>query len=564
MSLMTVNTADRLDQNKNELPLLEFLTAGDLPYRILVLEDTQYLPVLRQMFPHGELWCVVADASKEHAPELDNMGIKFCCVDYVQCPLPLQENYFDYILSEECLTAVVNPQDIAAGMGKFLKDTGYFIFSFTNIRYWRVLKKLMEGHFYYLVSRAFTKAEMMKLMSASFYKDAALAPIPGSNPPDGLIEKLLEAGFENSQDDLLTKKWMVRAAKFTPEIMELKRLYTPEIRRELATLLRRLEYGIAPEFSREALRQLCQNQGIFASYLASFMGEMVIHINDLLHWLSLWQTEEATADLWQDLLTELPEAFADTRKQEQIIKWQQGNPEPLHDEPVPELHMPEGTKIAFISCVNDEEQYQEAQLYLSQLRLPSNVEAEVIGIREADSMCQGYNLGAKETEAKYKVYLHQDVLIVNKNFIYDLLKIFQDSSVGAVGMIGARKLPASGVWWDAMRTYGKVLHACIPECSVISKCMEPPEPWIEVEGVDGLLVATQVDLPWREDLFGGFHFYEISMCKEMQRQGYKVVVPHQKRFWCIHMPHEKPLDPSYKIYQQKFLQEYGDELEPEI
>lgn len=179
-------------------------------------------------------------------------------------------------------------------------------------------------------------------------------------------------------------------------------------------------------------------------------------------------------------------------------------------------------------------------------------------------MCQGYNQGAAQTQAKYKVYVHQDALIVNQNFIFDLLKIFQDSSVGALGVIGARRLPASGVWWDAMRSYGRVLHACEPECIVETACMEPPEPWLEVEAVDGLMIATQVDVPWQEQLFDGWHFYDISMCKDLQRQGCKVVVPHQQRCWCIHCPKEKPLDPAYKIYQKRFLAEYGGELEPEI
>lgn len=59
-------------------------------------------------------------------------------------------------------------------------------------------------------------------------------------------------------------------------------------------------------------------------------------------------------------------------------------------------------------------------------------------------------------------------------------------------------------------------------------------------------------------------FYDVSMCKEMQRRGYKVALPRQESFWCIHCPKEKPLDGSYKLYQRRFLREYGSELAPEI
>ena len=59
--------------------------------------------------------------------------------------------------------------------------------------------------------------------------------------------------------------------------------------------------------------------------------------------------------------------------------------------------------------------------------------------------------------------------------------------------------------------------------------------------------------------------YDTSMCMEMKRHDFKVVVPNQEEdFWCIHCPREKPLAPEYKRYQKIFLQEYGAELNPEV
>lgn len=222
-------------------------------------------------------------------------------------------------------------------------------------------------------------------------------------------------------------------------------------------------------------------------------------------------------------------------------------------------------KVAFITCVNSEEWYEECQLYLKHLKVPKGMEVEFIPIRNAKSMTSGYNQGMCRTNAKYKVYLHQDTLVVNKNIIEDITKIFSDETIGAIGMIGCRNLPKTGVWWDGMRTYGRVLHACEPESVVDSECDEPNGDYIEVESVDGLLIATQYDLYWREDLFDGWHLYDTSMCKEMSRAGYKVVVPNQsKDFWCIHCPKEKPLSPEYRKYQKIFLKEYGNELNPEV
>ena len=222
-------------------------------------------------------------------------------------------------------------------------------------------------------------------------------------------------------------------------------------------------------------------------------------------------------------------------------------------------------KVAFITCVNNEEWYSECILYLQHLNVPDDMTIEFIPVRNATSMTSGYNQAMKISNAKYKIYLHQDTLGVNKNLIADLKNIFADETIGAVGMIGCRNLPKTGVWWDGMRPYGRVLHACEPESVVDSECDEPEGDYIEVEAVDGLFIATQYNINWRDDLFDGWHLYDASICKEFQRVGYKVVVPNQsKDFWCIHCPKEKPLAPAYRKYQKIFLREYGSELHPEV
>ena len=227
--------------------------------------------------------------------------------------------------------------------------------------------------------------------------------------------------------------------------------------------------------------------------------------------------------------------------------------------------MADDSKIAFITCTNNEEWYDECLLYLKSLEIPEHMTAEFLPIRGAASMAAGYNQGMKATDAKYKVYLHQDVLLVKNDFVRKVLDIFKDPSIGAIGMIGCRSLPATGVWWDGMRRYGRVLHACEPESIVDSECMEPEGKYIDVEAVDGLLIATQYDVRWRDDLFTGWHFYDTSECMEMKRHGWRVVVPNQADdYWCVHCPVEKPLAPEYKVYQRIFLKEYGHELAPEI
>ena len=112
-------------------------------------------------------------------------------------------------------------------------------------------------------------------------------------------------------------------------------------------------------------------------------------------------------------------------------------------------------KISFIMCTNNEMYEAECIRYISELIVPEGMEVEQLSVNDAKSMTSGYNEAMQSSDAKYKVYLHQDVFIVNKNFITDLLQIFQDESVGMIGMAGSPQLPENAVMWSGERV-GKI------------------------------------------------------------------------------------------------------------
>ena len=220
--------------------------------------------------------------------------------------------------------------------------------------------------------------------------------------------------------------------------------------------------------------------------------------------------------------------------------------------------MPEES-ICFITCVNDEKIYGESRLYAEHLH--TDLPVEFIPVRGASSMAAGYNWAMRQSRARYKIYLHQDVLIVEKNCIKMLCELFlKYRQLAMLGVIGAETLPPSGVWWGSGKNYGRVLHAAEPESISPSVCL-PVNEWKAVEALDGLFLATQRDLPWREDLFDGWHFYDVSQCMEFKRQGYQTAIPEQTSDWCLHLTRQKPLDASYWKYQQIFLREYEDDME---
>jgi hypothetical protein len=79
------------------------------------------------------------------------------------------------------------------------------------------------------------------------------------------------------------------------------------------------------------------------------------------------------------------------------------------------------------------------------------------------------------------------------------------------------------------------------------------KPYLPVACIDGLLMATQYDLPWREDLYGGFIYYEGPQCLEFIKKGYRVVVPRQKEPWCLHVGADRSKEDDEK-YHKSFRQ----------
>lgn len=191
-------------------------------------------------------------------------------------------------------------------------------------------------------------------------------------------------------------------------------------------------------------------------------------------------------------------------------------------------------QIAFIICVNNDIYFEECKYYIDRLLKPAGYSIDIIAIREADSMCAAYNAGMQSSDAKYKIYMHQDVMIRDVHFLESIIKLFtENEKVGMIGMIGGTRMPKTGVTYRAWNV--GMVDCRDPDMAYFmagAKDMKRED--TIVEAVDGLLIATQYDVPWREDLFTHFDFYDVSQSFEMRKAGYEILIPYQKKPWVIH------------------------------
>lgn len=212
-------------------------------------------------------------------------------------------------------------------------------------------------------------------------------------------------------------------------------------------------------------------------------------------------------------------------------------------------------QIAFILSVNNIQEAEECLRYIKRLHVPDGYETDILTIQEAASMAEAYDAAMKASQAKYKVYLHQDVFLIYPDLLLDMIEIFQSNArIGLMGVVGNSCMPqnaVAGMSWDS----GKLFQNQVPQ--KLEYPWNSSKQYQEVEVVDGLFIATQYDVPWRKDIFDEWDFYDMSQCCEIKRKGYEVVVPFQKQCWCYHdNSYSKMLD--FDRCRMKFIQEYQD------
>lgn len=217
--------------------------------------------------------------------------------------------------------------------------------------------------------------------------------------------------------------------------------------------------------------------------------------------------------------------------------------------------MTDNHKVAFILSATNPLYYEESVWYIDQLRIPDGYEKDIICITGAESMAEAYNAALESSDAKYKIYMHQDVFIYHKGFIEDILRLFKaHDRLGLMGMIGGVALPRDAVTWNAWNR--GCAFGCTNRYAFPIKYHQDKE-LTKVEAVDGMLMATQYDIPWREDLDLGWDYYDISQSLEFRRNGYDVGIPYQRIPWSMHDCGYSKLE-KYDLARKNILEEYND------
>ena len=231
--------------------VLDFLPANYTKnFSVLLIESEEILPEIKKLVPRGQINFI------------ENYN------------LPVEPKIFDVVIAREIFTYAADFYRKLLEINHTLKDSGYLLTEFKNVRSVEILEKLRRGEFTTTEQRFFAKSDVVKILDDAIYKEIRF--LPGERVEKNILawEKF---GFENFNEDLITRNWIVKARKCTAEVAALKEIYTEEIRAELARILHRIEYDIETEKNLIALKNLCEREKIFYDYLSDFIDQTVIH-----------------------------------------------------------------------------------------------------------------------------------------------------------------------------------------------------------------------------------------------------------------------------------------------
>lgn len=193
----------------------------------------------------------------------------------------------------------------------------------------------------------------------------------------------------------------------------------------------------------------------------------------------------------------------------------------------------ECNQIAVIICSNNARYQMECMLYLQRQILPKNFQAEVLIVTGAKSMCQGYNEAMKCSNARYKVYMHHDTFLVHRECLLNTVSMLeQNENIGLLGVAGAMGKLEDGIWWNARPENLK--YSLFQYVGVGVNVIQTASGLYTVTAMDGVYMAAKHDVEWREDLFTGWHFYDISQCREYEKAGMELKVLCDDKPWIWH------------------------------
>lgn len=156
-----------------------------------------------------------------------------------------------------------------------------------------------------------------------------------------------------------------------------------------------------------------------------------------------------------------------------------------------------------------------------------NIEILIYENNNEYSLTKIYNKGLNESTNELVVFIHDDIIIKTKNWGKILLKHYNTTDYGILGVAGTKKLTETGVWWANRESmYGNVSHTDGKKVWNSEFSYNFGNRIKDVVVVDGVFFScdkTKIKKTFDES-YPGFHYYDISFCFDNFKEEVKIGV----------------------------------------
>lgn len=210
--------------------------------------------------------------------------------------------------------------------------------------------------------------------------------------------------------------------------------------------------------------------------------------------------------------------------------------------------------VSVITCVSNQDQYErfclptlkETSERMLTFGLP---ELDIIQTSHPTSIFLAYNDAMQKAKFPVKVFMHQDVDLLDTNWLNKVLTAFSsDKTVALVGLVGTKKLGDRGFWWESGREH--IVGELYSGQEKADWKYNTAKEMNYVECVDGFFMATNQPFPFDANMTG-FHFYDMDYSRTVRKLGYKIVNVNHKA-WHIGAIRDQDLNHLWKVYKKKW------------
>ena len=216
-------------------------------------------------------------------------------------------------------------------------------------------------------------------------------------------------------------------------------------------------------------------------------------------------------------------------------------------------------KICIIITYEDEITLESCIAYFNQQFIPEQFELELQTILQGTNYFSVLKEILLRTDAKYRIFLNSNVFVLYPFLVDSCLNIFKrDKEIGMIGMSGTDHIPFDGLLWKTMKKDLILQKDVQPDYNNCRYSAEKDGYW-EAKIIDDIFFMTSYEFEIRTDLFSDSYLIGGSIALEMQKKGYKIVIPNHCVPWISCDNRYFSLN-GYGLSRKIFFDEYWNEL----